>query len=444
MQMSLNNLDFVAGNPPTFTVYGMLFRHPSDLRVLTLCAAGVYTVTSLTTASGPIDGGTLVSVIGTSFVNTGEITVKFGAIAVNGTFVSATVITATAPAQSAATVTVAVALNGVNYVSGPDFLYYSVSQTASLSPPSGPIVGGTYLTVIGSGFSATSNQELLRFNNLSTNATVSTSTVLFAVSPAIASAGAVAVELALNGQQFIQLSSQFEYYSTLRSLSRVACWLLTVLILVAQPNVTAPAPSLGPTTGGTIVTVVGTGFVQTAATVGVRFGVTSVPGVILSASWISCVSPSGSGTATVAVALNGVDYVNATTGFLYYTPPTTAVLSPPSGPTTGGTNVTLSGTGFVLRGNASVVVFGSSNASATVITSTLISVVTPAAAAVGYVALSLNGQQSLTLTPTFLYQGTSILVYQCRFVFSDDLSVQRPLSSSHLRRRLARRQLPRP
>lgn len=78
------------------------------------------TVNALSTISGPVTGGTIVSITGTKFVVTGEIMVQFAnesaSVAVPGTYVSDSVITCVTPAyDSSSFVQVRVALNSQQF-----------------------------------------------------------------------------------------------------------------------------------------------------------------------------------------------------------------------------------------------------------------------------------------------------------------------------------------
>ena len=84
------------------------------------------------------------------------------------------------------------------------------------------------------------------------------------------------------------------------------------------------------------------------------------------------------------------------------TPPTVMTISPSSGPTTGGTIVTITGTGFV-SGNTTATIGGNSATGVTFVSTTLITVVTPAGmAGAKNVEITTPGG-STTLTAGFTY-----------------------------------------
>jgi lysophospholipase L1-like esterase len=135
-------------------------------------------------------------------------------------------------------------------------------------------------------------------------------------------------------------------------------------------TVTRITPASGPTAGGTVVTIEGTNFAAGATvTIG---GVPATGIVVLDASTIRATTGAAPSIATdtvadVTVRSNGVDRTLAA-AFTYIAPkpPTVADLSPASGPSTGGTEVTLTGTNFVA---GAAVAFGGAAASSVVVES---------------------------------------------------------------------------
>jgi hypothetical protein len=142
------------------------------------------------------------------------------------------------------------------------------------------------------------------------------------------------------------------------------------------PSVTSLSPSSGPTTGGTSVTLTGSGF--TGAT-SVLFG--GLPGknlVVVNDTTITVTTPaSSSGAHNVQVTTpNGQSPKVAADLFTYIGPPAITGVSPNSGPSSGGTNVTLTGTGFT--GATSVIVGGIPLKNVVVVSDTSITATMPA------------------------------------------------------------------
>jgi hypothetical protein len=117
------------------------------------------------------------------------------------------------------------------------------------------------------------------------------------------------------------------------------------------PSSSALAPSVGPASGGTTVTLTGSGF--TGAT-GVDFGATPASSfTVLSDDAIQAVAPAGAGT--VAVSVFGANAPSAGTVVDQYTYQAVSSVSPSSGPSAGGTWVILDGAGL---SSAREVMFG--------------------------------------------------------------------------------------
>ena len=115
-------------------------------------AAAAPTVTGLSPASGPLVGGTLVTITGTGF--TGATAVDFGTTAAtNVNVVSDTTITAISPAGTGVSDVTVITPAGTSPVSPADqFTYVAAPTVSGLSPTSGPAAGGTLVTITGTGF----------------------------------------------------------------------------------------------------------------------------------------------------------------------------------------------------------------------------------------------------------------------------------------------------
>ncbi|PJJ19003.1 uncharacterized protein YhjY with autotransporter beta-barrel domain [Janthinobacterium sp. 67] len=161
-------------------------------------------------------------------------------------------------------------------------------------------------------------------------------------------------------------------YNTSRSYS---------LVINAQPppTITGVSPASGPTTGGTSVTITGTGFTGATA---VKFGATNATGyTVNSATQITATAPAGSaGTVNVTVTTaGGTSATGAANQFTYIPAPTVTSISPTAGPTAGGTSVTITGTGLT---GTTAVTFGATAATGfTVNSATQITATAPAGSA---------------------------------------------------------------
>ena len=145
---------------------------------------------------------------------------------------------------------------------------------------------------------------------------------------------------------------------------------------VAAPTVTALSPTSGPAAGGTTVTITGT--TLTGATA-VDFGTTAATDVtVVNDTTVTAVSPAGTGTENVTVTTPaGTSATSAADEFTFVAAaPAVTAISPTSGPSFGGTTVTITGTAFT---GATAVDFGTTAATSfTVVNDTTITAVSPA------------------------------------------------------------------
>lgn len=144
------------------------------------------------------------------------------------------------------------------------------------------------------------------------------------------------------------------------------------------PTVTAVSPSIGSSAGGTPITITGTNFVSGATvTVG---GASATNVTWINATTITATTPSGSIGARDVVVTNPTSETGTGAGlFTYATPPTVTAIAPATGPTAGGTPVTITGTGFV--NGATVTIGGASATTVAFVSSATLTAVTPAGAA---------------------------------------------------------------
>lgn len=143
------------------------------------------------------------------------------------------------------------------------------------------------------------------------------------------------------------------------------------LFLFLPPTLTGISPVSGRASGGTAVTLTGTGFINVQS---VLFGTKPAKSFsVVDYHTITAVSPAGqAGKVQVTVTTTfgvsgGVTYT--------YLPPVITGISPSVGPVPGGTTVTLTGTRF---SDATAVLFGTASASFTVQSDTSITTTSPA------------------------------------------------------------------
>ncbi|MFF4485945.1 IPT/TIG domain-containing protein [Streptomyces sp. NPDC001544] len=167
---------------------------------------------------------------------------------------------------------------------------------------------------------------------------------------------------------------------------------------MAAPVVSSVSPTQGPASGGTTVTVTGSGFTGATA---VRFGAASATSfTVVSSTQITAVSPPGNGPVNVTVTTSqGTSSQSVLFTYVTVSAPTLTSLAPTQGPV--GTSVTLTGTN--LTGATAVRFDGVAASSFTVDSATQITAVAPAhAAGASAVTVTTAGGTSNALTFTYL------------------------------------------
>ena len=316
-------------------------------------------VSSISPTSGPATGGTTVTIIGSGF--TGASKVLFGTATSTFTVNSATQITVVSPAGSGTVHVTVTTPGGPSATSSADqFTYLVVPKIMSISPTSGPAAGGTTVTIRGEGL--TGANKVLFGTVPAKSFTVNSATQITALSPA--GSGTVDVTVTTpGGPSATSTADQFTY--------------VYVPAPAPVPFIKSISPTLGPVTGGTKVTITGTDLTGANK---VLFGTVPAKSFTrVSATQVTAVSPAGSGTVDVRVTTpGGTSETSNADRFTYvYVPapvPFIKSISPTLGPVTGGTKVTITGTGFT---GASKVLFGTVPARITSVSDIQITAVSP-------------------------------------------------------------------
>ena len=200
----------------------------------------------------------------------------------------------------------------------------------AISPATGTAAGGTAVTVTGTGFLAGATVSI--GGAAATGVTVSSSTSIKATTAAHAT-GAVNVVVTNSDTQSGTLTQGFTYTA----------------VPNPAPTVAAISPTSGTNAGGTAVTITGTGFL-TGATV--SLGGTAATGVTVASSTSITATAPAHAAGAVNVVVTNTDGQKGTlaNGYTYVATnpaPTAVSIAPNSGPTAGGTSVTITGTGFL-------------------------------------------------------------------------------------------------
>ncbi len=252
------------------------------------------------------------------------------------------------------------------------FVYIPV--VTGLSPASGPGSGGTSVTINGSGF--TQGSSVSFGSTPATSVTVNASgTSITATSPG--GAGTVGVTVTSDG-------------------NKVSAGSYTYL-----QQVTGVSPNSGPGSGGTVVTISGSGFTQGSS---VSFGSTPATSVTVNASGtsITATSPGGTGVVQVTVSnSSGTSATNANTSFSY-TPVVTGI-TPAKGPGNGGTQVTVTGSGFSSDSSVSFGGRSATNVSVNAAGTSLTATSPPGAATVDVTVTTSGGTSAANSSSSFTY-----------------------------------------
>jgi hypothetical protein len=363
----------------------------------------VPTLSSITPAQGVGSGGGTITVNGTGFTQglAGPTTVAFGTAQATSVMVNATgtQLTATVPPATAnGTVAIVVSTpGGSTTLSAADLYSYFFAQplVSAVSPPSGPVGGGTAITLTGNAFD---NASGVKFGGVPASFVVNSNASITATAPA--GTGGTQVDITVTGPggtSSLSAADQFTY----------------------GPIVTGMSPKTGPQRGGTAVAIRGAGFTGAAA---VHFG--SVPAttfMVNSANLITATSPAGTpGTVAVTVTAPGGTSPSTTADLFTYVAaaPTVSGLSPASGPAAGGTVVVITGASFM---GATTVSFGGIPASAfTVNSATSISATAPQGTATSVVGVTVTGPG-----------GTSTFTSNDNYTYGPLVTSVTPHSGSH-------------
>ncbi len=239
-----------------------------------------------------------------------------------------------------------------------------------ISPNQGSTGGGTTVTITGTNLGGAT---AVRFGTKLATITANTPTSVTVTSPS--GTGTVGVTVTTAGGTSNPLS--FFY--------------------VGPPFKLSISPTFGATAGGDLVTITGTGL-STANSV--SFGANSATPTVINDGQITVTAPAGAAAGAVGVTVTTAGGVNNGFSYTYVDAPTIDTLSPTSGGTSGGTPVTITGTGLTTTQS---VTFDGNVASFSAINDTSISAVTPpgTAGAVDVVVTTDGG--SATETGGFTY-----------------------------------------
>ena len=393
------------------------------------------TVQSLTPNSGPVEGGTIVLVRGTHLSSSDVLRCRFGTssstgIVVPGTYVSEKEVRCVAPPLPVGRVSVELTTNDVDYTSDAVQYEYKVQASVNaISPALGPRTGGTIVMVSGSGFPEAQDLRC-RFGEGGplTIATWIGETVLECATPAsLSSLSAVAVALQVT-------SNMVDFTDTSEG---------AIFTYNAPVVVNSLSPPEGPQRGGTLLTIAGDGFVA-ATGCKCSFGDVTVHATVLNTTHLQCTTPSvtmtssSSSQVNMEVSMNGLQFTSQQVEFSFYHSIQLSKIIPNTGPTIGGTQITVRGHGFLPTPRLACL-FNSVSTTAVYVSSTMLTCTVPPATTLitgAAVTVTNNGVDVFhdgalqftyhplpsisSLAPTFgsINGGTVVLVRGAHFVRS--------------------------
>lgn len=232
-------------------------------------------------------------------------------------------------------------------------LYVSGATLSAIAPGAGAATGGVLVTLTGTGLTGASS---VTFDGIpATSVNVVNATTITAVTPAHAPGVVNVVVFTPVGTA--QLANGYTY--------------------LTPATLTGSSPSSGTESGGTTVTLTGTGL---TGAVSVSFGgVPATSFVVNSATSITAVTPAHAVGAVNVVVNTPAGIASLPNGYTYLTavvPSTVTSINPSSGTASGGAGVTLTGT--ALTGATSVTFGGVPATAVNVVNATTITAVTPA------------------------------------------------------------------
>ena len=295
---------------------------------------------SITPSKGPVEGGTIVIIRGSSFTPSASQRCRFGHVATRAIYINNTAISCVTPHSDAhaSNVDVTVTRNDEEYEKDVlSFEYYMEPTVTSIYPREGPASSVvTTITIRGQGFNPLST--MCRVSGMmqpQLTQWVSSTTIKCQVSITGNTIIAAPLEISNNGQNWISSFDTFRSY--------------------VSPQVDNLEPFIGSEMGGTAILVSGYGFLNRVE-LKCLFGDLDTGKMVL-AEWISttliqCNSPSlVPGVVSVRVSNNGIDFSGRASMFTYH--PTIHVhdVVPKQGTHRGGTSVVITTANVVSSGS---------------------------------------------------------------------------------------------
>lgn len=240
-----------------------------------------------------------------------------------------------------------------------------------ISPNQGSTGGGTLVTITGTNLSGTT--AVTFGTKPASGITNVTPTQVTAVSPS--GAGTVGVTVTTPGGT----SNPVPFF------------------YVGAPFKSSVGPVSGPLAGGNTVTVNGVGL---ATATGVSFGANTATPTVVSDTQLTVVVPAGAAAGPVGVSVTTAGGTNNGLSYTYVDVPTVTTVAPASGPASGGTGVTITGTNL---DTVESVTFDGNPAPFSVVNASTVSAVTPPGSAGTVDVVVTNAAGSATAADAYTY-----------------------------------------
>jgi hypothetical protein len=330
------------------------------------------TVSSVSPVSGSSEGGTHVLVQGTGFLPGATVTIGVAPVSVE--VISETQIRVVTAAHAPGSEEVVVTTADGKSTGGPSYTYVlpPPPTVSSVSPASGPIAGGTPVLVTGSNFLPSSKVEI---GGVASAAEVISETELKVLTPAHEAGPAEVVVTTAGGHSTGGPSYTY----------------------VPLPVVSSVSPPSGSIAGGTQVLVTGSNFVSGAK---VEIGGVASAVEVVSETELTAVTPAHAVGAEEVVVMTAGGESTGGPSYNYVPPPTVSSINPSSGPSEGGTQVVVRGTGFTPDTKLEI---GAAAGAVEVISETELTAVTPASGAGAQEVIASNGNGVSSGGPTYTF-----------------------------------------
>ena len=279
--------------------------------------------------SGPIRGGTRITLYGNHFSSTYSLSCRFNEVIVTAVFFSKNILVCISPKiESPQQVKLSVSDNGKDVSNSIKFSFYNEPTLMEVVPTFGSLEGGTMVRVTALGVENFQN-ILCKFGESVVSGLYDTrgSTIACRTPPTMKEV-VVDISFSLNGGvDFGPSSKRFQYLNAAR--------------------INHITPKVGPLGGGTIVFINGRNFVNTTK-LACKFGDIVVPANFVTRVLVKCPAPKANitGPVSLKVSTNGIDFIYSAVQYFYVKHVGATSLYPSSGPQSGGTRITFSGSNF--------------------------------------------------------------------------------------------------